>query len=234
MAYALFIGLPLVVIFFVVTSFLEDDDRAAYRLVRLQGWVRQAISWTDPRPRAWLAPGPIGLPVAEPEDAHSLDGGRLPRAARAEVEELAAALAAAQDDSGNPGRDRALACYDAAALLVAERSDRPDLLGALVLAREGRTALADRDPLPRPACQVNPLHGPAVRRSRRGQRSRQARKLRVVCAGCAGCSSHERDQRAWLEDGVPYYRTTGFWAQVGFGARDPELPARVLEYLGVE
>ena len=44
----------------------------------------------------------------------------------------------------------------------------------------------------------------------------------------------QRDQRALLEDGVPYYRTTGFWAQVGFRALDADLPARVLEYLGVE
>jgi hypothetical protein len=39
---------------------------------------------------------------------------------------------------------------------------------------------------------------------------------------------------ALLADGVPYYRTEGFWARVGFGALDPDLPARVLEYLGVE
>jgi hypothetical protein len=55
-----------------------------------------------------------------------------------------------------------------------------------------------------------------------------------VCAGCADCSGRERDQRALLADGVPYYRSSGFWAHVGFGALDPDLPARVLEYLGVE
>jgi hypothetical protein len=44
----------------------------------------------------------------------------------------------------------------------------------------------------------------------------------------------ERDKRALLVADIPYYRTTGFWASVGFGALDPELPARVLEYMGVE
>jgi hypothetical protein len=234
MAYALFIGLPIFLLFFGLIGFFGDDDSAAYRWARLRAGADRMITRIFPLPQARLAYSPIGPPAAEPEDAHGLDGGRLRRAARSEVEELAEALAAAQGDRGNPGRDRALACYDAAALLVAERKDRLDLLGALVLAREGQSALADRDPLPRPACQVHPLHGAAFRRSRRGQRSPQARKLRAVCAGCAGCSGPERDQRALLEDGVPYYRTTGFWAQVGFGALDAELPARVLEYLGVE
>ena len=44
----------------------------------------------------------------------------------------------------------------------------------------------------------------------------------------------ERDRRALLVAGVPYYRTPGFWASVGFGALDQGLPARVLEYLHVE
>jgi hypothetical protein len=43
----------------------------------------------------------------------------------------------------------------------------------------------------------------------------------------------ERDRRALLVAGIPYYRTEGFWAGVGFGALDPELPTRVLEYMHV-
>jgi hypothetical protein len=114
-----------------------------------------------------------------------------------------------------------------------EREDQLDLLGAVVLAREGRAALAGRDPLPRPACQVNPLHGPALRRPPRGRPPKAPRKLVALCAGCRGCPAGDRDQRALLTDGVPYYRTEGFWARTGFGALDPDLPARVLEYLGV-
>jgi hypothetical protein len=121
----------------------------------------------------------------------------------------------------------------AAALLAAERTDQLDLIGAIVLAHEGRAALSDRDPLPLPACQVHPLHGPALRRPPRGRLpraslgrpSRLLRKPAALCAGCRGCSAYERDQRALLADGVPYYRTEGFWARVGFGALDPDLPA---------
>jgi hypothetical protein len=163
-----------------------------------------------------------------------LSSSWLGKVARSEIADLVAALSAAQAAPDNPGRDRALACYDAAALLAAEREDRLDLLGAIVLAREGQTALADRDPLPRPVCQVHPLHGPALRRPRPGQRSRPPGKLPATCAGCKGCSIAERDQRALRAGDVPYYRIPGFWTSVGFGALDADLPARVLEYLSVE
>jgi hypothetical protein len=42
-----------------------------------------------------------------------------------------------------------------------------------------------------------------------------------------------RDKRALLVDGVPYYRIAGFWTSAGFGALDPDLPTRVLEYMHV-
>jgi hypothetical protein len=156
----------------------------------------------------------------------------LHKVAESEIAQLVTALSATQADAGNLGRDRALACYDAAALLAGEREDPLDVLGAVVLAREGQTALADRNPLPLPACQVHPLHGPAVRRPAPKRRPQQKRP-HAVCAGCERCSMPERDKRALLVAGVPYYRTSGFWSTVGFGALDPDLPARVLEYLHV-
>ena len=55
-----------------------------------------------------------------------------------------------------------------------------------------------------------------------------------MCAGCERCSRPERDKRALLVAGIPYYRTPGFWATIGFGALDPELPTRVLEYMHVQ
>jgi hypothetical protein len=182
--------------------------------------------------------GPTGLTGAD-----SLDILELRDLSRSLVEELGAALAATDDDPDypgdpgdpdNPGRDRALACYDAAALLVVERDDELDLLGAIVLAREGQTALIDRDPRPLPVCQVHPLHGPALRRPRPGQRSRRPRDFIAVCAGCDGRSVAELNELALRAGGGPYYRAGGFWARVGFGALDAELPGRVLEYLGVE
>jgi hypothetical protein len=188
------------------------------RTVRLQ-WARVTLN-------------PFQLNAADLEGFDHLNGPRLHKVARSEIAQLIAVLSAARADPDNPGRDRALACYDAAALLAAERNDRLDLLGAVVLAREGQTALADRDPLPRPVCQVHPLHGPAVRRPPPRRRPPPG-KPHTVCAGCERCSMSERHKRALRVAGVPYYRTSGFWSTVGFGALDPELPARVLEYLHV-
>jgi hypothetical protein len=183
--------------------------------------------------RARLTLDPFALHQADLDGLDDFDHAWLHKVARSEIAQLGAALAAAHGDPDNPGRDRALACYDAAALLAAEREDRLDLLGAIVLAREGQTALAQRDPLPLPVCQVHPLHGVADRRLAKRRRFRLG-KPRVMCASCGGCGTLERDKRALLVAGVPYYRTTGFWASVGFGALDPELPTRVLEYMGVE
>lgn len=169
----------------------------------------------------------VGLDGLDP-----LHGPRLHKVARSEVTQLVAALSATQGDPDNPGRDRALACYDAAALLAAERNDRLDLLGAVVLAREGQAALAHRDPLPLPACQVHPLHGPAVRRPPPRRQPRPSTP-HTLCSDCERCSMRERQKRALRVAGVPYYRAPGFWSTVGFGALDPDLPARVLEYLHV-
>lgn len=192
-----------------------------------------AVSRTARLGRARLTLDPFELNPADLDDLGLFNGSWLHKVARSEIAQLGATLSAGHADPDNPGRDRALACYDAAALLSAEREDRLDLLGAVVLAREGQTALTDGDPLPLPVCQVHPLHGPAVRRPPRRRRPRLSKPY-AVCAGCAKCSMPERHKRALLVDGVPYYRTQGFWVSVGFGALDPELPTRVLEYLRVE
>jgi hypothetical protein len=232
---------------YAVVDNLREDDRigtARTRLLGILGTVRRGRAAVTDRRIALtrtvhleqarrLTRDPFELSPADLEGPDRLDGSRLRKMARSQVAELGAALSPASDDPDNPGRDRALACYDAAALLAAERNDRLDLLGAIVLAREGRTALTDRDPQPLPVCQVHPLHGPALRRPERRRRSRPPRKLPALCAGCKRCSGRERDQRALLAGDVPYYRTSCFWARVGFGALDAELPARVLEYLGV-
>jgi hypothetical protein len=127
-----------------------------------------AFSRTARLQQARLTLDPFRLDPADLDGLDHLNGSWLHKSARSEIAELVGALSATQSDPDNPGRDRALACYDAAALLAGERNDRLDLLGAVVLAREG------------------------------------------------------------------HYRTPGFWASVGFGALDPELPARVLEYMHVE
>jgi hypothetical protein len=195
------------------------------------GW-RNAFNRTARLQWARVTLNPFQLNAADLDGFDHLNGPRLHKVARSEIAQLIAALSATRADPDNPGRDRALACYDAAALLAAERNNRLDLLGAVVLAREGQTALADRNPLPPPVCQVHPLHGPAVRRPPPRRRPPPG-KPHTVCAGCERCSMSERHKRALRVAGVPYYRTSGFWSTVGFGALDPELPARVLEYLHV-
>ena len=211
-------------------ALLLDDIRRARNTVT--AW-RITFSRTAHLQQARLTLDPFQLEPADLDGLDHLSGSWLHKSARSEIAQLVAALSATEADPDNPGRDRALACYDAAALLAGERNDRLDLLGAVVLAREGQTALARRDPLPLPACQVNPLHGPAVRRPPPRRRLRPD-KPHAVCGGCGRCSMLERDRRALLVAGVPYYRPPGFWASVGFGALDPELPARVLEYMHVE
>lgn len=193
---------------------------------------RIAFSRTAHLQRARLTLDPSQLNAADLAGLDHLDGSWLHKVAESEIAQLIAMLSATQDDPDNPGRDRSLACYDAAALLAAERLDPLDLLGAVVLAREGQAALADRNPLPLPVCQVHPLHGPAVRRPPPRRRPRPS-KPHTVCAGCERCSMPERHKRALRVAGVPYYLTSGFWSTVGFGALDPDLPARVLEYLHV-
>ena len=101
MTYALFVGSTIIVLCF---GLFGDDDSAAYRWARFLAWLRM-ITRTAPFPQARLAPGPTEL-SAGLEDAPRLDGGRLRRTARSQVDELAAALAAAQGDPRNPGRDR--------------------------------------------------------------------------------------------------------------------------------
>lgn len=71
------------------------------------------------------------LSTADVDDLDDFDGSWLHKVAQSEIAHLAAALSATRDDPDNPGRDRALACYDAAALLSAEREDHLDLLGAI-------------------------------------------------------------------------------------------------------
>ena len=205
------------------------------RVLRVRNAVttrRIAFSRTARLQQARLTLDPFQLNPADLDGLDHLNGSWLHKAARSEIARLVAALSATHADPDNPGRDRALACYDAAALLAAERNDRLDLLGAVVLAREGQTALADRNPLPLPVCQVHPLHGPAVRRPPPRRRPPPG-KPHTVCAGCERYSMSERHKRALRVADVPYYRTSGFWSTVGFGALDPELPARVLEYLHV-
>ncbi|WP_018656590.1 hypothetical protein [Actinomadura flavalba] len=161
----------------------------------------------------------------------------LSRTAAREIDGLRGDLAAAD---GNPGEAFAGAAYDAAHLLLedvtrsggAERSG--DLLTALVLARRGRRALADRDARPATPCFINPLHGPSARKRPIPGRGASRR----VCGACAdaprgalaGRYLRVHDDRGRF---VRHDDLGGLWAATGHGTRHDPAP-RILEHLGVD
>ncbi|ROO82988.1 hypothetical protein EDD29_0476 [Actinocorallia herbida] len=159
--------------------------------------------------------------------------GRLRTTSRKELRTLAEGLDKAGDTTGAATAMRA---YDAA-LLVADEARRGtdpavealDLLGVIVLCRQGTLALAQdlsRGPL---FCQVNPLHGLGTRARTSADAGHPPGQ---VCAVCAGLSrSRVRTAILRVPDGRPYPEVESLW-RTGFGGR-PDLAARVLESLGV-
>jgi hypothetical protein len=134
----------------------------------------------------------------------------------------------------DPDRPGMLRAYDAARILhddVESRSVKNDdaafldLVGVLVLARQGRAARDRTRPVP--TCFVNPLHGDAGR-SRRKIRDQGRQPV------CDGCATGDVDGRyLCVPDGRRHYTVPGRWQRGAFGARRPDLPADVLESLGV-
>lgn len=157
---------------------------------------------------------------------------RLRALARRELRALAERLENAGDTRGAAA---ALRAYDAASL-VADEAHRStdsaeealDLVGVVVLSRQGGAALAEDLPHGPAFCAVNPLHGRAAgTRSAGGPYPPGA-----VCAACAPLSRAEIARRVLrVPDGRRYPEVEGRWRQ-GFTGR-PDLAARVLESLGV-
>ncbi|MEW2359008.1 hypothetical protein [Spirillospora sp. NPDC029432] len=132
-----------------------------------------------------------------------------------------------------PDRSYSLRAYDAARILFDEVGPDPDrksadaaldLVGVIVLVRQGRAALTeDRPAAP---CYVNPLHGPSTARRKLGGLNK-----RPVCAGCARGPWNARLLR--VPDGRPHHDVPGRWERGGFGSRRADIPSDVLESLGV-
>ncbi len=147
---------------------------------------------------------------------------------------LLAALLPPPDDA--PGRLAALRSYDAARLLSDDVGRRPaagdasaalDLVGVVVLARQGREVLEKGLARPLVPCQANPLHGQGILK-------RQVAGLPQgkVCKECAGLKTRERLHRVLQVPGGRRYDTLeGRWKR---GFSDQNLASRVLESLGVE
>ncbi|MBO0803883.1 MAG: hypothetical protein J2P25_12515 [Nocardiopsaceae bacterium] len=185
----------------------------------------------------------------------------LLRHARAELAELGRLIAEGGDDG--PGYARACDDYDAGMLIVGGgEGDAPatstgtgtgqiDLVGAIVLARDGRMALRHGTGEPPSPCLVNPLHGSAAVRFpadvtyrtpvlRETYRTAQGREFPLCqrCAKLASTASAQRlrDRVLLVEFGGRWHRYDEFgslWREHGFGADGPGLPRMVREHLNV-
>ncbi|MFS2293571.1 MAG: hypothetical protein FWJ90_12845 [Actinomadura sp.] len=168
---------------------------------------------------------------------------RLRRRAAKDVARLREALVTVEAERG---RRYAAPAYDAAQILYDDAKDDEeraiDLVGAIVLARQGLHALlrdTDSPPLP---CLVNPPHGGSVVRRRLPLIHDDALPHRPpLCADCA-----DRQERFGVTGASllqipgpggrrPHLAVPGVWRDTAWGARGRKnfLP-RVMRYLGVD
>ncbi|MGW5877110.1 hypothetical protein ACWFMI_11255 [Nocardiopsis terrae] len=138
-----------------------------------------------------------------------------PRADRA-VRRAVRALESAPQD--RPGRDAALREIDTALAVLAGEPDELDLVGVIVLAERAVRRLDPEAVTGADAqlCEVNPLHGQAVR-----QRTRPGPSL---CASCTALGKSERDRRTLRVaapggDRVPHGELNRRWVTTGYGTR---------------
>ncbi|HEY8481516.1 MAG TPA: hypothetical protein VIL71_16960 [Spirillospora sp.] len=168
--------------------------------------------------------------------------GRLRRQAAREVEALRGSLAATEAEQG---RSYAVAAYDAAQILyddAKEDDDRAiDLVGAIVLARQGRVALSRDVARPPAPCAVNPLHGTSAGHRRLTKISHWSLpKPSPVCAACARADRQGRlTERHLLRvpgpgGRRPHTEIDGVWRETAWGAKGKNFLPRVMRYLGVD
>lgn len=187
------------------------------------------------RPRAPAAVGAVETHANAPADPSVK---WLRRTGAKELERLRGLLPAAAE--GDHGREYAVSAYDVAQILYDDAAEDPeralDLAGAIVLARQGRAALAGKTATPPPPCFINPLHGPSSQR-RKVQLGEARARRRPVCSTCANKSTAALAERTLKVPGPsgrrPHYAVPGVWKDTGFGA-DGDLIPRIQEYLGVE
>ncbi|MEU8125555.1 hypothetical protein AB0C21_43205 [Spirillospora sp. NPDC049024] len=145
------------------------------------------------------------------------------------------------------GRPYAVSAYDAAQILYDDAKDDEskaiDLVGAIVLARQGRVALTRDAESPPPPCLVNPLHGGSVVRRRVPKldtRDGALPKQLPLCEDCGRLAERGGlDERRLLRipgpDGRrPHTLVPGVWRDTAWGARGKTFLPRVMRYLGVD
>jgi hypothetical protein len=196
--------------------------------------------------RGWGDAGDPGLPAGHMPRSPS--AGWLRRHARGELAALGRLIAAGEDT--NPGWQRACDGYDAGMLVLTPAAEQVDLAGAIVLARDGRLALAWHTAAPPRPCLVNPLHGrgvsdlPADNAIGRLLAGKAGRKV-PVCARCARVARQARrrgNQAAVAarllrveHEGkrVPYFQFRNVWWDAWSGSSRRSLPQAIRERLGV-
>jgi hypothetical protein len=189
--------------------------------------------------RGWGDAGDPGTPAGHMPT--SPDAGWLRRHADGELAALARVIAAGSDAS--PGWQRACEDYDAGMLARNSRAEPIDLVGAIVLARDGRLALAWGTAQPPPPCLVNPLHGRSVVTlpPRAWTLPGQSRLEVPVCARCARDFRRPRSPdpgsrllKVEHNGARTYYLGFGsVWRDRLFGASGAGLPQAIREHLGV-
>lgn len=204
--------------------------------------------------RGWGDNGDPGLPVGRMPAAPST--GWLLRHARGELGQLERLIGPGGDV--NPGWQRACDDYDVGQLSLTSDPEQIDLVGAIVLAREGRLALTAKTGQPPPPCLVNPLHGRSVgtieasHHAARRSLPELARKTKLdavpLCAACHRRAERGRmvdlarlaAQQLQVEHGGQrtfYYTFGSVWRDAAFGASGdgsgPGLPQAVRGHLGV-
>jgi hypothetical protein len=201
--------------------------------------------------RGWGDDGDPGRPVGRMPSAPSTSW--LLRRARGELDLLERLIG--PGGNANPGWQRACDDYDVGRLSLTSDPDQIDLVGAIVLARDGRLAIAWQTDQPPPPCVSNPLHGRSVgsiesddRAARAlGQLARRTRLGKLpLCARCSRRAARGRPvdkarltvgQLRVMHDGqrTQYYTFDSVWRDAAFGASrsGAGLPQAVREHLGV-
>jgi hypothetical protein len=198
--------------------------------------------------RGWGDNGDPGRPADHMPASPSTEW--LRRHAIGELAELGRMIGAPAD--ANPGWQRACDDYDAGKLALTSTSEgreQIDLVGAIVLARDGRLALRWRTAKPPPPCLVNPLHGRSVRVvSREAWREAEWTAPEWVAPHqvpmCARCARNIRRTRGagpgthllrveHHGKRLKYFGFTSVWRDRMFGAFGPGLPQAIRERLGV-
>ncbi|MFI0368732.1 hypothetical protein ACH35V_12680 [Actinomadura sp. 1N219] len=188
--------------------------------------------------RRGRSPGPDDV-VKHPRAPRKPSMRWLRRNAAEEVGRLRDLLATAEAERG---RLFAVSAYDAAQILYDDAKDDEeraiDLVGAIVLARQGRIALTRNVALPPAPCLVNPLHGESTGRAYVPKLDGDG-VLPKPCPLCGACQETERRtglRRHHLMEigGRPHTAVRGVWRDTAWGADRKKFLPRVMRYLGVE